>query len=217
VQHNNPNKDLEYQYEILRARHELGEIYLNNVVKEVYENVGQILSLVRIRLSMLEPCDNKKKETIEESGILVQSAITNLKRMCGRFCSQKEMFTTTRFVEIIKQEMSQYSPTPFKINGVLPVTDPGTNLILFSTLVSIFNLLNSENNEIINAEMNFNCKKIDVIIDHRGNSIEWVKVGTKKGQLVKADFVRRVKLVGGRLKTKNIQAELSRIKLIITL
>jgi hypothetical protein len=48
-----------YQYELLRTRLRIREHYLQTAVKDVYDNIGQVLSLIRLQLALLQADINK--------------------------------------------------------------------------------------------------------------------------------------------------------------
>jgi len=224
VKNSHLNKRLQYKHEILHARQELRELHLHRVVKEVYENIGQVLSLVRMQLGTFEPLEEKKQKEIEISGTLVEQAIVDLKKMCRGFDSHFNLFTMAALAEAIRNEItiyfSQSSSQLIKINGMAPEGEPEINLIFFSIVLGIFDRLKCIDTEIVNAEINFGDKRIDFIIDHTASSSTWwikEKNSHKKDCLITLPLSKKVKLISGSLKIKKINSQMSRIKLTATL
>lgn len=70
------------QNEELLARIELQDQRIRNIEKEIYENVGQVLCLARIKLVNVDVGDNgKSAEILEESGNLIGQAINDLRNL----------------------------------------------------------------------------------------------------------------------------------------
>src|SRR5687768_156592 len=67
--------------EELYSRLEIQERALKMYTKEIYENIGQVLSLAKLQLFGLQVEEAKTAETIQDSGKLVGKAITDLRNL----------------------------------------------------------------------------------------------------------------------------------------
>src|SRR5262245_17798528 len=105
-----------YQYELLRTRLEIKQYFLNTVVKEVYENIGQVLSYVRIQLALVKSDqDAGWKEKIEPGYKLIGKAISDLRIMCKLFDPEENLIKKNGFFEVIRQEVqTQYPQVVFQ-------------------------------------------------------------------------------------------------------
>lgn len=78
-------KDREYQYknELLNAQLELQEHLLNQVTQEIHDNVGQVLSLVKLHLYSVgnQPANERSKELLNTSSTLLDKAIEDLRKI----------------------------------------------------------------------------------------------------------------------------------------
>ena len=69
-----------YQEELL-SRLEIKERSLNNFINEVFENITQVLALVRFRLLSIDDKDQAVQEEMKASGELIRKAIADLRQL----------------------------------------------------------------------------------------------------------------------------------------
>lgn len=209
-----------YQYEVLRARLAIREHYVKTIVREVYENIGQVLSLVRVQLTLLDTgAGSEEKEKIDSSGKLVGSAIRDLRSMCQRFQPETAITTTPGLNTAIEQEIKIAYPEAVYKNKVqdmlLPIIRQETALILFSLLLEVLAILKeSVNREVIAGEINYLPGTMLITIKYRGETVkkERLKEGSAAPDLPVAG---RIKLLKGSLQVKSSRNGEERIKLVI--
>lgn len=73
-------KRLLYPYEVLRARFDIRDFFLKMLVKQIYEQTGQTLSLVRLQMSMADESTSR-----QDSGDLLEQMIRDLRSMSKSF------------------------------------------------------------------------------------------------------------------------------------
>ena len=70
------------QNDDLLARLQLQDELIRNFEKEIYENVGQVLCLARIKLVNVDVGNNNRSaEILQESGNLIGKAISDLRNL----------------------------------------------------------------------------------------------------------------------------------------
>ncbi len=78
-------KEMEYQYhnELLNTQIELQEHLLNQVSQEIHDNVGQVLSLVKVHLYSVgnQPANERSVELLNTSAALLDKAIDDLRNI----------------------------------------------------------------------------------------------------------------------------------------
>jgi len=76
-------RDYQYQNELLNAQLELQEHLLSQVSQEIHDNVGQVLSLVKVHLYSIrnQPANNKAIELLDTSAGLLDKAIEDLRKI----------------------------------------------------------------------------------------------------------------------------------------
>jgi signal transduction histidine kinase len=71
--------NIEFEQTLLKSTLEIQESTLNNISREIHDNIGQVLSLVRINLNTLQPPGEEEK--IERMDELMGKAITDLRSL----------------------------------------------------------------------------------------------------------------------------------------
>lgn len=209
-----------YQYEVLRARLEIREHYLETIVKEIYENIGQVLSLVRVQLSLLElGSSNDKKEKIDSSGKLVGTAIRDLCNMRNRFQPEKDIIGNTKIYEAIEQEVKSVYPAAAVLyqpgNDIFRLIEWGRSLIVFNIILELISLLKkNEERQLVSIEIRRAEKDAEFIIDYSGDEIERSSMDHDKDRF-NLSIRKRAKLLGGILKVKTDSNSQRKIKLVI--
>lgn len=211
-------QELLYQYEVLRARLGIREHYLKTVVKEVYENIGQVLSLVRVQLTLLDPCSGDiEKEKIDSSGKLVGSAIRDLRSMCRRFQPEMNITGASGFSDTIEKEIKNIYPDAVyrnKPGSSMPAIENGKLLILFNLVLEVLNALReNENRQLVAVDVTCLPDSVAFSMEYTGETfrIDRVKHPAGRSDLSARE---RVRLLGGNLQIKN-RNDKRRIKLVI--
>src|SRR5437868_1494947 len=97
-----PHEQLLFRHEALRARLDIRDFFLKNTVREVYENIGQVLSLVRMQLALLAADTKAVVKSVESPGNLVGQSIRDLRVMCKSFYPDAEILSDQGFVEALR-------------------------------------------------------------------------------------------------------------------
>src|SRR5688572_14748519 len=116
---------LEYHYEIVLARLELKDVFLKTIVQEIYENIGQILSLVRVQVGLLA---GKERPEEPDIGELVGQAIRDLRYMCRNFYPELELMAHDNLSSSLQLEIDRIHRGRDTIRVVVkgkPVALPG--------------------------------------------------------------------------------------------
>jgi hypothetical protein len=137
-----PDQKLLLRYELLRARLQICEHQVKFMVREVYENIGQVLSLVRIRLSMIKLDEAFEEKNMIASGDLLGQAIRDLRAACTAFQWEDKwhdpaVFRTALEQDIRQQGLSTSAPV-ITVKGKARPLSPNVALITYCTLQNIF-------------------------------------------------------------------------------
>ena len=217
---NEQYEQLLLQYEIIRARLEIREHFLKTVVKEVYENIGQVLSLIRVQLSLLRlDFETGKKEKIDSSGEMVGKTIRDLRSMCQLFYPEADLVTGAGFNRALEQEIKiLYPRAKYCIDEkcIVPETiAEEKGLVLFGILLEIFTLIGKQQNGMVNtATLKYNSKEIHITIDYKGQAIERKKAVSPASNFDLTIF-ERTELIKGYLEIKNTRGGYKRVKLVM--
>lgn len=214
------HRELLYQYEVLRARLAIREYYLKTIVRDVYDNIGQVLSLVRVQLSLLQPGFEKdKKEEINSSGELVGMAIRDLRDICRRFHPDTDIISSSGFFLAIEREIKALHPDAVyqfnRENIIQENIRNGSGLILFGILLEIFILIKEQKNgRLISVEVKYIKNNLEFCIDYCGETIKRNQEKQAKDG-PRLSIFERAEMLGGYLQIKKTKPGLRRIKLAI--
>src|SRR5688572_30801693 len=116
-----------FELEVLRARLEIRDFFLKNLFREVYENIGQVLSLVRVMLA-------SPGAGTERASELVGKSIRDLRQMCKSFFPDADLLQQNGFANGIKETVEIIYPGSQSIKLIEATDDiePGRMLIVFS-------------------------------------------------------------------------------------
>lgn len=199
--------ELLFQHELLRTRLRIREHYLGTVVKEVYENIGQVLSLIRIKLLGLhEEAGTGTREALDSSGELVGKTISDLRQMCRLFYPEEDILGGTGFHRVLaKETQSRFPGALYQADMDSPVPEilrGETGILVFGVLLELFAILDSGKQTKLTGVVVTADKAIcRFVISYSGT--------LKQGELKKAGAARpglallqRVEMLGGSLSRK---------------
>ena len=69
----------EISNEVNNARNEIQQATLNNISQEIHDNVGQLLSLTKMQLNLIEAQEVKDNNLISEAKDNISKAMTDLR------------------------------------------------------------------------------------------------------------------------------------------
>jgi hypothetical protein len=173
------HRKLLFKYAVLSARFEIREFFLKYAVKDVYENIGQVLSFVRMQLASFNTNDlTEKPEDILQSGNLVGQSIRDLRSMCRSFYPDKELLKDGGFVDAIELTIRVLQPgvRPAVVIKGEPVTMHGElKLITFKILQDILVIINEVNGAYKNLVISYMEDNITLTTRYVGSVINWQK------------------------------------------
>lgn len=214
-------RKLLYDYEVLRARLEIREYYVKTIIREIYENIGQVLSLVRVQLSTLETGPEThltENENASSPGHLVGSVIRELRIMCRRFYPEENLDASIKLTDTIAELVKGVYPradcTWERIDGIDEI-ETGKGLLLLAISLELLELIAAERDNLLYRLVG-SCtgKTVDLIFIYRGTIIDASRE-KKQGTQLSMSVADRADLAGGNLKIKKINDDYIKIKLVI--
>lgn len=193
---------VEYEKELRQAEHEVQEQVLTNVARELHDNIGQLLTLIRIQLEQeklddtqmatrLAPVDSTLNDTIEQVRLLSHNLNT-------------EYLETHGLVYAIEKEVDRLSQLKrLKIHWVQegdePAFDKGRRIMIFRMIQEVLNnsLKHAVAKNIYISMKNTNGFTIQISDDGRGFDKEQVLASGKGAGLL--NMMKRAKLANLKL------------------
>lgn len=190
-------KKLLYHYEILQARLDIRDFFLKTAVREVYENIGQVLSLVRMQLSFVnKDAGESPSESMPHPGELVSQSIRDLRSMCRIFYPDSDIIKPGGFKAGIQHAINilhQVHPSTFEFSARSEEISPGLLLIYFNLMLDILHSVNEAEGKLKKVKLAFKQKTMLATITYEGKDIEatWYDKEKIEGE---SSFAERLEL-----------------------
>lgn len=173
-----------YQQEILKAQLEVQEQTFLSISQEIHDNIGQILSLIRLNISTIKPEGNHSTEQkIISSKELLDKAIEDLrglsKRLNTNFLSQQSLSELLNFQLNLIQKTGLYTTT-LVVHGEDKMIEPEKKLIIFRIVQeALNNIIKHAGAKCISVEVSSLPDKTIITIKDDGKGFEPSIVTTK--------------------------------------
>ncbi|HEY8896672.1 MAG TPA: hypothetical protein VIM79_17735 [Niastella sp.] len=215
------NEEFLYQYELLRTRLEIREYFLNAVVKEVYENIGQVLSYVRMQLALAKTdSPTAWNEKIEPGYQLIGKTIGDLRNMCKLFNPEEAIIKKHGFFEVIRQEVtSQYPLAVYQANIMkenLPNTQDEKMLVVLGMILELLVLLKEEKRPLQLFSITASANVLQFIMQYAGTEVRNGDNKPSPGKYALTVF-ERASLLGGVLQSEAVPPDTNQLTLSIPL
>lgn len=201
-------EEFQYQYELLRTRLEIRQYFLNTVVKEVYENIGQVLSYVRMQLALAKNDPQAAWNDMIEPGYqLIGKTIGDLRNMCKLFNPEQNIIKKQGFPEVIRLEVkTQYPLAVFQPEEPvpdMPVLPDEKMLLVFGTILELLGLLKEEKKPLQLFSISLSTNTLQFILQYAGSAVQ------------ESANKLRIAVLGGVLQNESVNGETGRLILTI--
>jgi two-component system, NarL family, sensor kinase len=168
---------LQYQHILLQTQLEIQEQTLKNISQEIHDNVGQVLSLAKLNLNMMDitrPEQLQKK--IDSTLGQVTKAINDLRDLSKSF--NTDNITALGLINAIAYELDMIGKTDshkteFKINGNSRRLESQKELILFRIVQeALHNIIKHAGAKIIKVEANYAEQQLELKIGDNGKGFD---------------------------------------------
>jgi len=205
-----------FRQELLKAQLEIQEQTFTHVSQEIHDNIGQVLSFVKLSLGTAALLsDVEKDERIAESKELVAKAITDLRDLSKSLSF--DSFSARGFIPSIKAEIERINKSKlvqaiFKIEGTPNSPGEQTELVLFRILQeTINNTLKHANAECLNITLHYTADLLTLTIADNGSGFDKDEAMSRNGSGLR-NIRNRANLIGATVEVKSAVGSGSEIK-----
>lgn len=205
-----------FRQELLTAQLEMQEQTMRNISQEIHDNIGQVLSFVKLNLATATTLNNgEKDERITESKELVAQAITDLRDLSRSL--SVDNFAAKGFIPAIKTEVERINKSKllsinYKQKGTAFSLGEQTELVLFRLLQeSINNTLKHANAQCLNISLQYAKDLVTLTTSDDGTGFDLDEAIGKNGSGLK-NIKNRASLIGASVLIKSAVGEGSEIK-----
>ena len=222
--HEMNNLKIIYQEETIKAQLEREEQTLNRVSQEIHDNIGQILSLVKLNLNTIElkDCDCPVKIKLDSTTELVGKAIHDLRQLSKSLNSihlsqgyLSESLNTE--LEIINKSNTFVST--ISINGEEKPFNPQKQLIIFRIIQeALNNIIKHARASHIDISLNYFPQLLDLFIEDNGvgfiHNYDNTRESKSNGTGIE-NMYNRARIIGGYIEIKSVKGSGTSIHLSI--
>lgn len=200
--------NIQYQEEIVKVQIENEEQTLNRISQEIHDNIGQILSLVKLNLNTVkvEKCDGQTQKKIEGTKELVSKAINDLRQLSK---SLNSIHLSQQYLsDSIRQELETINrteefTTELVLRGDERTFESQKQLIIFRIIQeTLNNIVKHAKAKVIRVELDYELESftIKVIDDGIGFDLSSLNLinGKERGTGL-SNISYRAKLIGASL------------------
>lgn len=206
------NKTL-FDLEVLRARLEIRDFFLKNLYREVYENIGQLLSLARVMLA-------QHGDRIEPASELVGRSIRELREMCRSFYPDDDLLKENGFSQAITKIIAINFPgSEYLVKQINIAEDISASLklILCSILLEVLAGIREINGRLELVTITFTRFKFVCIIQYQGAPILLINSTEKQYSIDKISLQQKAKLINSKFEISQDANGITHLKLFCPL
>lgn len=194
-------KELIIAKDMLRVQLEIQDLTFSAISKEVHDNVGQILSLVKVQLNLLSEGYEKKNHLLEEAKNNISTALEDLREIAKGLSNRK--LISLGLISSLEHEAARLNEAAncqvnVSIEGnPLPVTET-QHLVIFRAVQYFLNRLTQQGGfSKITLKVCFYDHNWQVIIYRPDNQYKWNEESEREFLDEQALVLRRLSIIGG--------------------
>jgi len=197
--------------EVNNARNEIQQVTLNTISQEIHDNVGQLLSLTKMQLNLIEESPEKDDHLVREAKDTISKAMTDLRDL-ARGMSSDRIKLLGLYDSVIQeaQRINKVGRLEVTINksGVKNEPEHQKQLVLFRVIQECFqNIIKHANASRVEVNFIYYPKYFEITIVDNGVGFEYNPDNNTVEGLGLMNIFNRVGLVGGEAKLKSAIGE----------
>ena len=209
--------------EVNNARNEIQQLTLNNISQEIHDNVGQLLSLAKMQLNLIEEAPEKDGNLIRETKENISKAMSDLRDLAKGMSSDR--IKVLGLYDSVIQEAERISKVgafTIEVNCSGDKKEPNhqKQLVIFRVIQECFqNIIKHAQATEVNIFFTYQPGGMDISIQDNGRGFEFnpEKFGSATGGLGLMNLFNRVNLVGGTAKVNSAPGKGTQVLLYIPL
>lgn len=207
----------QFEEELTNSKIEIREQALQNISWEIHDNVGQLLSVARMQLNIIEanlPQDQQEK--IAETNDLIGSSLQELRSLTKRL--NPEIIKNLGLVDFIQLEVDRFNKLKFLKTELLIVNTPliiekGHETILFRIVQEFCNnSLKYSKGSTLNIELTYFDDSLQIIAKDNGIGFNTQEKDKQLG-IGFINMKSRSKVIGAKLELTSVLGEGTQLEL----
>ena len=188
-----------FEKEILESKLEIQEQTMKNISQEVHDNIGQILSVVKLNLNLMHCEEPLLKEKINDTNELVGKVIQDLRNLSKSLdrdtISERGLVKAIEYEFAILKKTGAYKTT-LTIEGNAYVLPNQIELILFRIFQEVINnIIKHAQATLVKVSISFQPHKFSLCIHDNGRGFDTINLKSNSGSGIK-NMRSRSRLIG---------------------
>jgi len=188
----------QFNEQLLKSQLEIQESTFNNISQEIHDNVGQILSLAKIQLSIVEKSQEFKPALITDAKESISKALSDLRDIAKSLSTDRARGVS--LPDMTRHELDRINRAGllegrFKQRGEEYIIDEQKKLIIFRIIQeSLQNIIKHAGAQVTEIQFDYRQAEIVITIEDDGSGFDVVTASRGLGL---SNMINRARLVGG--------------------
>jgi signal transduction histidine kinase len=199
-----------FQQQLLQSQLEMQEQTFNSISQEIHDNVGQILSLAKVQLNIIDQSETLDRTLLADAKESVSKAMTDLRDIAKSLNAERIQLSS--LPEITAHELQRINRAGFMLTSLhtegqeQPMQEQ-KKLIIFRILQeALQNILKHSKAKNIDVFFCYETNHLKIEIADNGTGFDKELI-TKKDGLGLQNIISRAALIGGKADIKSITNE----------
>jgi hypothetical protein len=202
-----------YDQEILKSQIEVQNQTLQHIGQELHDNIGQLLSVAKINLNILEESEHSEHENIKQTNEIITQSINDLRALTKSL--DGDFVLDFGLEESISHELQRIRKTKrfeteISVLGIKRKLGYETEIVLFRIVQEILNnCLKHSKAKNIEVILHYITTSFELTVKDNGKGFELESVQSKPLELSGAglrNMQRRMELIGGKCTINSVLA-----------
>ena len=200
--------ELQFREQSLKAQLEIQEQTFLAISQEIHDNVGQILSLAKVQINVMNASDHLDKGMLQDIRDNVGKAMTDLRDLARSLSSDR--IQSNGLQQTLTQEVERINKTGLiraevTVTGDVREIEPRKKLILFRTIQeSLQNCIRHAEATSISILLDYHDQCVEVSIRDNGKGFDTEAVMQRGSGLGLGNIRTRMRLAGGSTIIKSV-------------
>jgi signal transduction histidine kinase len=207
--------------EVNNARNEIQQATLNTISQEIHDNVGQLLSLTKMQLNLIEESPEKDNNLVRDAKDNISKAMTDLRDLAKGMSSDR--IKLLGLFDSVVQEASRINKVgslQVDVNSIGNKQEPEhqKQLVLFRVIQECFqNIIKHAQANHVLVTFTYQLDSFDVLIKDDGIGFEYHPGSPVSEGLGLMNIFNRIHLVGGEVTLNSAPGVGTTVKLTVPL
>lgn len=206
--------------EVNNARNEIQQATLNTISQEIHDNVGQLLSLTKMQLNLIEQSPEKDDDLVRDAKDNISKAMTDLRDLAKGMSSDRiKLLGLYDSVVQEAQRINKAGRIEVTVNnsGIKKEPEHQKQLVLFRVIQECFqNIIKHANASHVEVNFVYHPQHFEITITDNGVGFDYHPGSTAAEGLGLMNIFNRVQLVGGEANLKTAIGEGTTVFISVT-